>query len=328
MATAQERFQAAVNVIKGLPKNGPYQPSPNMMLKFYGLYKQATEGDCHQKKPSFWDVINKAKWDAWNKNSHLSKEQAMQKYVECLQEIIETMSFTENVQDFVGSLQGLENINLDELEMIAPRMRKLAESHPNSPFHSRTNSPLHGSTNSNGEEPLSNGHNSSSDEINTPPTTPVEPNELSTQSVAQTSINISAPETILMNYSQTNGSIDQSDDEYADPFDIQNELNESMLHNTEILKQVQATVLRMNSDMASVNQRIIYMEKTIKELKNCVTKSKTPSTSTTTVVEHKSSYPKWWPFSNISPGWFVLLVLWPFIVRRVGRMLVQPSKRR
>lgn len=152
MATAQERFQAAVNVIKGLPKNGPYQPSPTMMLKFYGLYKQATEGACHQKKPAFWDIVNKAKWDAWNKNSHLTKEQAMQNYVEGLQEIIETMSFTENVQDFVGSLQGLENMNLDELGMIAPRMRELAESHPNSPFNSRTNSPQRGSITINGDE--------------------------------------------------------------------------------------------------------------------------------------------------------------------------------
>lgn len=146
MASVQERFQAAVNVIKGLPKNGPYQPSPVMMLKFYGLFKQATEGPCNQKRPAFWDIVGKAKWDAYNGNRHLTKEQAMKQYVEALQEIIETMSFTENVQDFVGSLQGLENINLDELEMIAPGMKQLAESHPNSPFNSRTNSPHHGSS--------------------------------------------------------------------------------------------------------------------------------------------------------------------------------------
>lgn len=152
MVSVQERFQAAVNVIKGLPKNGPYQPSNSMMLKFYGLYKQATEGQCRQRKPAFWDVINKAKWDAWNRNSNLTKEEAMEKYVESLQEIIETMSFTENVQNFVGSLQGLENINLDELEIIAPRMRELAESHPNSPFNSRTNSPQHSNTNEIGDE--------------------------------------------------------------------------------------------------------------------------------------------------------------------------------
>lgn len=156
MSTPQERFQAAVNVIKGLPKNGPYQPSTAMMLKFYGLFKQATEGPCHQGKPAFWDVVNKAKWDAWNKNRQLSKEEAMQKYVEELQQIIETMSFNENVQDFVGSLQGLENINLDELGMIAPKMKELAESHPNSPFNSRRSSPQHnGTQQQNGGEEVS-----------------------------------------------------------------------------------------------------------------------------------------------------------------------------
>jgi len=33
-----------------------------MMLTFYGLYKQATEGPCQSPKPSFWDLIKKAKW--------------------------------------------------------------------------------------------------------------------------------------------------------------------------------------------------------------------------------------------------------------------------
>lgn len=42
MASVQEKFQAAVNVIKNLPKNGPYQPSTVMMLKFYGLFKQVS----------------------------------------------------------------------------------------------------------------------------------------------------------------------------------------------------------------------------------------------------------------------------------------------
>ncbi|XP_065358414.1 acyl-CoA-binding domain-containing protein 5 [Calliphora vicina] len=319
MASAQERFQAAVNVIKGLPKNGPYQPSNGMMLKFYGLYKQATEGACDQRKPAFWDVVNKAKWDAWNRNSHLTKEEAMQKYVQSLQEIIETMSFTENVQDFVGSLQGLENINLDELEIIAPGMRELAESHPNSPFHSRTNSPHHSTNGSGEEDPTLNGHDSSLDTVTTPPTTPLQNTELPTQS----SHNLIAHETTLVDYSQTNGSIDQSDDEYVDPFDIQNELYESLQRNTEILKQVQATVLRMNSDLSSVNQRVFDLEKTIREMKSTVTNRKAAS-----ITDPKHKYSNWWPFSDISPLWFVLLILWPFVVRRMGKMLANPPKRK
>jgi len=72
MAAIEERFQAAVNVIKGLPKNGPYQPSTSMMLKFYGLFKQATEGGCDQKKPGFWDIVGKVVFPIFGNSTRLS----------------------------------------------------------------------------------------------------------------------------------------------------------------------------------------------------------------------------------------------------------------
>ncbi|CAB4009214.1 Acyl- -binding domain-containing 5, partial [Paramuricea clavata] len=61
MADSQRKFDAAVHVIRSLPKSGSFQPSHGMMLKFYGYYKQAKEGPCNEVKPSFWDVVNKAK---------------------------------------------------------------------------------------------------------------------------------------------------------------------------------------------------------------------------------------------------------------------------
>ncbi|XP_061402037.1 acyl-CoA-binding domain-containing protein 5 [Musca vetustissima] len=319
MASVQEKFQAAVNVIKNLPKNGPYQPSTVMMLKFYGLFKQATEGPCTSKRPAFWDVVGKAKYDAWNSNRHLTKEQAMQKYVEGLQEIIETMSFTENVQNFVGSLQGLENINLDELEMIAPGMKKLAESHPNSPFNSRTNSPQHGASSNIiiDEEPLTNGHASSTEDVELENPTTVLPNATP----------MAAPETYNI-YAPTNGNVDQSDDEeYVDPFDIQHELNESLQQNNHILKQVQDTVTRMNLDISSVNQRIYDLEKTVRDLKLAVSNTTLRNAASKNTMEHKRKYPNWWPLDDISPVWFILLILWPFIARRLGNMLAKPKRK-
>uniref|UniRef100_A0A182XIJ5 ACB domain-containing protein n=1 Tax=Anopheles quadriannulatus TaxID=34691 RepID=A0A182XIJ5_ANOQN len=83
----EERFNAAVNVIRGLPKNGPYQPSNDMLLRFYSYYKQATKGKCCERKPAFWDVINRAKWDAWNRLGDMDKEVAMQKYVDELKKL-------------------------------------------------------------------------------------------------------------------------------------------------------------------------------------------------------------------------------------------------
>jgi acyl-CoA-binding protein len=51
-------------------------------LKFYSLYKQATEGPCNTSRPGFLDFAGKAKWDAWNALGELSKDEAKQKYVE------------------------------------------------------------------------------------------------------------------------------------------------------------------------------------------------------------------------------------------------------
>nr|XP_016945788.1 acyl-CoA-binding domain-containing protein 5 [Drosophila suzukii]XP_016945789.1 acyl-CoA-binding domain-containing protein 5 [Drosophila suzukii] len=321
MAAIEERFQAAVNVIKGLPKNGPYQPSTSMMLKFYGLFKQATEGGCDQKKPGFWDIVGKAKWDAWNDNRHLSKEQAMQRYVESLQEIIETMSFTENVQNFVGSLDGLGNISLDELELVSPGMRELAESHPNSPFHSRTNSPQHGSScNSEAEVEVAatplvastetikeNGHSS-------PPLT---------NGYGPKSSNYAQHDAHNFTSNSSVAIVDPSDDEYDDPYDLSHELTQAIAQNTDLLRQIQAAISRMNSDVGAVQQRVRSLEQSLNELR-----SGQKGTAKGTMTAQSRTLPAWWPFRNISPLWFAVLILWPFLVRRFARMLQNAPQRR
>lgn len=58
------------------------------MLRFYAYYKQATIGRNNQSKPSFWDVVNRAKWQAWENLGNMSKEQAMQEYVNELKKVI------------------------------------------------------------------------------------------------------------------------------------------------------------------------------------------------------------------------------------------------
>ncbi|CAD5126139.1 DgyrCDS14308 [Dimorphilus gyrociliatus] len=109
ISSPREKFEAAVNVIHSLPKNvsqmaGSFQPSHSMMLMFYGYYKQATEGKCTKAKPAFYDVINKAKWEAWHKLGDMPEEEAMTKYVEELKKIIEAMPHTNMVSEFVEKL--------------------------------------------------------------------------------------------------------------------------------------------------------------------------------------------------------------------------------
>lgn len=87
-----------------------------MMLRFYSFYKQATHGPCTHTKPAFWDVVGRAKYDSYNALGNMPKERAMELYVEELNKIIETMSYTENVAEFMESVGGLNGVDVDDVE--------------------------------------------------------------------------------------------------------------------------------------------------------------------------------------------------------------------
>lgn len=57
------------------------------LLKFYGLYKQATVGRCNVSKPGIFNMQGRAKWSAWNDLGEMTKEVAMETYVRTLDEI-------------------------------------------------------------------------------------------------------------------------------------------------------------------------------------------------------------------------------------------------
>ncbi|KAK9496728.1 hypothetical protein O3M35_013021 [Rhynocoris fuscipes] len=136
--SCEEKFNAAVSVIRNLPKNGSYQPSHELMLRFYAYYKQATEGPAKGQRPGFWDVIKRAKWDAWAKLGDMSREEAMRRYVEELNKIVETMALTDKVADFLTSLDSFSG-TVEDIEMcMGPTLEKV-RSQPGSPL---SNSPL------------------------------------------------------------------------------------------------------------------------------------------------------------------------------------------
>jgi len=114
----EDRFSAAVRVIQTLPKDGPYQPSNSTKLRFYSLFKQGTEGKCTQGKPNVWNVVARAKWEAWNRLGDMDKNDAMAEYIEELKKIVETMSFSGDVQEFLDSIGPFyEFVNLEGPEM-------------------------------------------------------------------------------------------------------------------------------------------------------------------------------------------------------------------
>ncbi|RZF47642.1 hypothetical protein LSTR_LSTR009526 [Laodelphax striatellus] len=131
----ERKFKAAVNVIRNLPKNGSYQPSHDLMLRFYAYYKQATEGPNTSPKPNFWEVVKKMKWDAWTKLGNMSREQAMVSYVEELNKIVETMAYTDNVANFLTSLDSFyDSVPAEDLELVMGPVIERVRSQPGSPL--------------------------------------------------------------------------------------------------------------------------------------------------------------------------------------------------
>ena len=77
-------FAEAVAYVRELPKDGPVQLSNEDKLKFYALYKQATEGDITIAQPWSVQFEARAKWDAWNAVKGKSKEASESEYVQLL----------------------------------------------------------------------------------------------------------------------------------------------------------------------------------------------------------------------------------------------------
>lgn len=76
----------------------------------------------------------RAKYDAYKALGKMTKERAMESYVDELKKIIETMSYTDNVADFMGSINELDGVDVDDLAAVAPEAMKKVRSNPNSPF--------------------------------------------------------------------------------------------------------------------------------------------------------------------------------------------------
>tara|TARA_Y200000002_G_C22400609_1_gene545474 strand:- start:367 stop:630 length:264 start_codon:yes stop_codon:yes gene_type:complete len=57
-------------------------------LYLYKFYKQAMIGDNNTSKPGFLDFTGKAKWSAWESLKGMSKEEAMQSYINKVNELL------------------------------------------------------------------------------------------------------------------------------------------------------------------------------------------------------------------------------------------------
>ena len=80
MSDLSDRFEASVAQSKNLSE----RPDNPTLLKIYALYKQASGGDNAEPKPSFSDMVNRAKWDAWSKLKGTDQDTARQQYIDLI----------------------------------------------------------------------------------------------------------------------------------------------------------------------------------------------------------------------------------------------------
>ena len=80
MPDLQAAFETAVAESRELTQ----RPDNATLLKIYALYKQATAGDVQGERPSFSDMVGRAKWDAWNGLKGTASEDAMRQYIDLI----------------------------------------------------------------------------------------------------------------------------------------------------------------------------------------------------------------------------------------------------
>lgn len=79
----QARFEQAVADSKNLSE----RPDNMTLLRIYALFKQASAGDASGERPGMTDFVGRAKYDAWEALKGTSQEDAMQKYIDLIEEL-------------------------------------------------------------------------------------------------------------------------------------------------------------------------------------------------------------------------------------------------
>jgi acyl-CoA-binding protein len=84
MTDLRREFEQAAEDIQRLGQ----RPDNDTLLKLYALYKQGSEGDVHGDAPGFFDFVGTAKYEAWAQLRGLSDDEAMQRYIELVHELL------------------------------------------------------------------------------------------------------------------------------------------------------------------------------------------------------------------------------------------------
>jgi acyl-CoA-binding protein len=85
MTTLETQFEAAKSKVHELTN----KPSNDVLLELYALNKQATMGDISIDKPAMFDFVGAAKYNAWSTKKGMTKEEAMQLYIQLVDQLFQ-----------------------------------------------------------------------------------------------------------------------------------------------------------------------------------------------------------------------------------------------
>lgn len=95
------------------------------------------------------------------------------------------------------------------------------------------------------------------------------------------------------------------------------------------INQLLQSVEHMRNDVQQINARINVLERSLTEVKNHQLRKKVNINIDINVLNYTNKksmtkskimelrYPKWWPFTEISPSWFIFMIVWPFLAQRL-----------
>ncbi len=83
MATAAEFTEASIRV-----RTLTARPSNEDLLALYSLFKQASAGDASGKRPGAFNMVARAKFDAWSALRGTTAEDARQRYVDLVNRLL------------------------------------------------------------------------------------------------------------------------------------------------------------------------------------------------------------------------------------------------
>ena len=83
MRTLEEKFEKAFKRASAIKEKLP----PDIMLQFYGYYKQATKGKNYSRPSGDSELRNAFKLNAWFQLNNLTEDEAKKKYIELVEKI-------------------------------------------------------------------------------------------------------------------------------------------------------------------------------------------------------------------------------------------------